>query len=123
MPNRGIDGIAEQPGFIERFLFPCPRWCHAAADGTHWQIVIFAQAKPARHGGNFLDTNFLADRIEKHVAALRDTIFHVQSAMTLLFPTVKPIVGNFKMSGAKNRIIWAQHPIFQRREGCDHLKG
>ncbi|MDP1276946.1 hypothetical protein Q6263_29690, partial [Klebsiella pneumoniae] len=53
------DRLAAQPGFIERFLFPSPRWRHAAADGTERQIVIFTQAKPARHGGNFVSARVL----------------------------------------------------------------
>ena len=43
--------------------------------------------------------------------------------MTLPFPAVETIVGNLEMPGAKNRIIWAQYPIFQGGEGRDHLEG
>ena len=77
LPDRGIDRVAEQPGFAERFFFPLPRWSDAPAYRTQRQIVIFAQAKPAGHGGNFVDTNFLAYGIEKDIAALRDTVFNI----------------------------------------------
>ena len=85
--------------------------------------MIFTQAKSACHGGNFVYANFLANRIEKHVAALCDTVFDVQSAMTLLLPAMKPIVRNLEMARAEYRIIRAQHTVFQGGEGRDHFKG